>query len=402
MPEERKSLLDRIRHFTPSWFAVTMGTGVVGILIYNLPYGNDKARHLVSLAFLILNSVLFAAFTLISALRYIIFPGIWSLMIREPTQSLFLSCFPMSLSTVISASISLSLHRDIPGLIPFLWILWWINVMLSMLSGIGLPYLMITRHKLQWEHHNATWLLPVVPNIVCASCGGVFTNALIDSDPYKAKLTVATSLMILAMGLCTSIMIATTYVFRLFAHGFPSAGLVVSLLIPLGPCGQGGYALLLLSNHLATLSSSLGIDGAFYGKVFIVLGASGALTLWSIGLWFGIIATIGLVEAAIRYRIPFRINYWGTIFPTGVYSLLTMQLGHNLDVSFFRIIGTIFSTITGLLWLGIAIKTCYHTFEGSIFHAPCLDDTPNTRPWRKHSPEDTQVELTQVNGGQQL
>ena len=115
---------------------------MVGILIFNLPYGDDRARRIVSLAFLILNSALFTAFTILSAIRYVMFPGIWSLMIREPTQSLFLSCFPMALSSVISASISVSLHRDIPGLLSFLWILWWINVALSMLSGIILPYMM--------------------------------------------------------------------------------------------------------------------------------------------------------------------------------------------------------------------------------------------------------------------
>ena len=30
-----------MRNFTPSWFAVTMGTGMVSILLHNLLYGGD-------------------------------------------------------------------------------------------------------------------------------------------------------------------------------------------------------------------------------------------------------------------------------------------------------------------------------------------------------------------------
>jgi len=61
---------------------------------------------------------------------------------------------------------------------------------------------------------------------------------------------------------------------------------------------------------------------------------------------------------------------------SGVYSLLTLQLGANLEIEFFRIVGTIFSGFTATLWLAIFCKTIYLAYDGSIFHAPCLDDAP--------------------------
>ena len=72
------------------------GTGIIGILIDNLPYGGEHVRYIVSLVFLVVNTVLVASFLATSIARYIMFPKIWYLMLRHPLQSLFLSCFPVS------------------------------------------------------------------------------------------------------------------------------------------------------------------------------------------------------------------------------------------------------------------------------------------------------------------
>jgi tellurite resistance protein TehA-like permease len=79
---------------------------------------------------------------------------------------------------------------------------------------------------------------------------------------------------------------------------------------------QGGYALLTLSQHFATLIVGSGVsDAAIYGKIAIGIASSGALVLWAIGLWFAAIATLGLLRASYQNRIPFGVNFWGMIFP---------------------------------------------------------------------------------------
>jgi hypothetical protein len=78
-----------VTNFTPSWFAVTMGTGVVSILLNGLPYNGDWLYWLSIIVFA-LNIFLFVLFTFISVLRYTLFPGIWTAMLRHPVQSLFL------------------------------------------------------------------------------------------------------------------------------------------------------------------------------------------------------------------------------------------------------------------------------------------------------------------------
>ena len=90
-----------VRNFTPSWFSVNMGTGIVSILLHNLPY-NGNWLYWISIILFCLNIFLFLLFLGISILRYTLYPYIWAAMIRHPAQSLFLGTFPMGLATIIN------------------------------------------------------------------------------------------------------------------------------------------------------------------------------------------------------------------------------------------------------------------------------------------------------------
>jgi hypothetical protein len=90
-----------VRNFTPSWFSVTMGNGIVSILLHNLPYNGDWL-YWISVVIFCLNVALFILFTFISIVRYTVYPEIWFAMIRHPAQSLFIGTFPMGLATIIN------------------------------------------------------------------------------------------------------------------------------------------------------------------------------------------------------------------------------------------------------------------------------------------------------------
>lgn len=93
-----------VRNFTPSWFSVNMGTGIVSILLHNLPY-NGVWLYYISVIIFALNVGLFVTFLLLSILRYSIWPEIWMKMIRHPVQSLFIGTFPMGLATIINMTV---------------------------------------------------------------------------------------------------------------------------------------------------------------------------------------------------------------------------------------------------------------------------------------------------------
>ena len=73
---------------------------------------------------------------------------------------------------------------------------------------------------------------------------------------------------------------------------------------------------------------------------------------------------------------------------------MTLQLGKDLGLVVFGVLGPIFSGFTALLWSVIAAKTVYLAYGGSIFHAPCLDDAPLVAQWPNRPTQD--MEITQL------
>lgn len=78
-----------------------MGTGIVSILLHNLPY-NGIWLYWLSVVIFVLNICLFLMFFVISILRYALYPEIWTAMLHHPTQSLFVGTFPMALATIVN------------------------------------------------------------------------------------------------------------------------------------------------------------------------------------------------------------------------------------------------------------------------------------------------------------
>lgn len=66
-----------------------MGTGIVAILIHQLPYQFSSLSE-ISVVFLCLNVLIFLTLFVLSIVRYTLWPEIWLLMLRHPVQSLFL------------------------------------------------------------------------------------------------------------------------------------------------------------------------------------------------------------------------------------------------------------------------------------------------------------------------
>jgi len=123
------------------WFAITMGTGMVSILLYKLPY-NSTWLYWLSVILFILDIALFGIFTTVSALRYMCYPEIWRAMIKHPTESLFLGTFPMGIGIIIEMIINICVPIWGPWVTILAWALWWIETVMSIKICLYLPFIM--------------------------------------------------------------------------------------------------------------------------------------------------------------------------------------------------------------------------------------------------------------------
>lgn len=74
------------------------------------------------------------------------------------------------------------------------------------------------------------------------------------------------------------------------------------------------------------------------GPVAYVLGIYISLVMWSFGLMWLVFALATILYSS---PFPFNLGWWGFTFPLGVYAANTIELGIELDLMFFKVVGTV-------------------------------------------------------------
>lgn len=141
--KERHGWRHHIQNFTPSWFSVTMGTGITSILLHTLSTTyHSPALNIISIIIFVLNILLFAACLVASILRYTMYPAVWNLMMKHPTQSLFLGTFPMGFATLINMFVFVCVPSWGEWAMWTAWGMWWLDVVVSVATCVALPFIM--------------------------------------------------------------------------------------------------------------------------------------------------------------------------------------------------------------------------------------------------------------------
>ncbi|KAK7218749.1 hypothetical protein V2G26_006752 [Clonostachys chloroleuca] len=376
-----------VRNFTPSWFAVNMGTGIVSILLYRLPYNGEWLQY-ISYIFFCANIVLFALFTAVSVLRYTLYPEIWFAMIAHPGQSLFLGCFPMGFATIINMMVFVGKSWG-NGFIYLTWALWWVDAVVSMATCISMPFIVMKRHRPDLQNITAALLLPIVPTVVAAASAGIVAEVL--PDVRHALTTLVAGYVLWGIGIAFSGCVLALYLQRLMIHSLPAREVIVSVFLPIGPLGQGGFGIQQLGKVAlkvipeANAFPALGADVSRAGEVLYVLGIFNGLVMWGFALVWLAFALISIITTQ---SFPFNMGWWGFTFPLGVLATCTSLLAENLQSQFFQVATMILSLSVVLLWAVVAVRTMLQVITGEMFFAPCLGDI---RPKEHAGGEDRRV-----------
>lgn len=233
------------------------------------------------------------------------------------------------------------------------------------------------------------WLLPIVSSVVAAASGGVVASAITPFSPSLAASTVIVSYVIWGTGVPLACFIMTLWIQRTVIGGVPAAGALPSVFLPLGPCGQGSFGIILLGRTVRDLAHhhgvSMGIQPVDIPKDSILnvadaVYAGGLITglvLWGLGLCWYLLAVAMIAKHLVTNRdffhhSKFSVGLWALTFPIGVFATATNILAVELDSSAFRVIGAILSVQVTLNWVYVALLTIYKISNGTIFVAPEL------------------------------
>ena len=355
-----------IRHFTPNWFTVTMGTGVVALILPELPFAHSIMAHLAVLLWQF-NIALFLMFSLLYVLRLIIYPTEAKQIFSHASMSLFLGAIPMALATIINGYLKFGIHLYGDWVVPFAQLLWYIDVLLAVSIAWIVPFYMYNRQQHELQSMTAVWLLPIVACEVAAATGGLLLPHI--AVGQQALGILLGGYVLWGISVLPAFAILTILMLRLALHKLPSKELAISSWLALGPIGTGALALLILGAQAPQVLAV--IDQQSLGLFCQQAGIVVSLILMGFGLWWLGIAVLTTLKHA-KTALPFNLGWWGLTFPLGVFTLAVLNLAQQLHVSFIQSIGYALAVILIMLWLVVVTKTAQGFYRGSLFFSPCL------------------------------
>ena len=355
-----------IRQFTPNWFTVSMGTGVVALIVSEFPMLKAFTWQL-GTGLWYFNILLFVLFSVLYGLRWAFYPHEAKQIFQHPSMSLFLGTIPMALATILNGFLKYGQPIYGDTAVQIAQTLWYADVVLALLVAWAVPFAMYRHQEHALQQMTAVWLLPIVACEVAASSGGLLLGHLA-ADTHAVAILLG-SYVLWGVSVLPAFAILTILMLRLVLHKLPEKEWAISSWLALGPIGTAALALLVLGHQAPTLMASLGL--AQLGQLFQQAGILASLILLGFGLWWLGIAVLTTLHHA-KQDLPFNLGWWGLTFPLGVYTLAILTLAQQLNLAFLYAVGYAFAAILMLLWSLVATKTAQGFYQGHLFFSPCL------------------------------
>lgn len=336
-----------VRHFSPAWFAASMGTGGLANLIYQL---SNNLEFLKIIAYILwgLNAIMFISFLIPWILRW--FLHIDRLMedMRHPVMSNFFVTMPVA--AIILATNFLTMGGSFLST-DFIYdlslILWIFGITTTLILSIYVTYNMVASDGITPEVANFSWFITPVASVVVPMLGNPLVGHYMMFNPELAKFINLMDLSFFGIGMLLFLILSAIVLNRFIFHKLPHIMMLPTFWIILGPIGVGTISLF----GLASVNASIGY--LLSPNTFQVLG----VILWGFGFWaFGIVIFI-TAKYLFSGKLPFTLSWWAFIFPLVAYTLSSLLVYHYTNSTFIYIY-TIFLTLVLIsLWLLTLIQT---------------------------------------------
>lgn len=320
-PPATAGFKDRIAHFTWPWFACTMSTGAVAVVLGQTPNKFDGIQTIGKI-FFIADLVLFAAFNIAMFLRALWFPRRFLASLHHPVEGLFFGSYWVSVSLILNCMQAYGVPNTGPWLIKALLVLFWIYCAVVLVVAIGQYFVLFQEERLKITDAVPAWIFPIYPLLVV----GPMAGTMVPSQPHHDALPMwVGAVMLQGLAWVVALMMYSMYMQRLMTSALPTPSTRPGMYVSVGPAGYTAAGLV----SLGTQAPSVLYTDAFTqnptpdGDVVRVIGTMAGIFIVIFAFWFFMISTVAVV-AGIR-RMTFTLNWWAVSFniPTRIKFLLT-------------------------------------------------------------------------------
>ncbi|MFH8632999.1 TDT family transporter [Streptomyces lydicus] len=292
----------------PNWYAAVMGTAIVANAGAALPLTAPGLRTGYRLVWA-LSALLLLTLLAARAGHWLRHGDQARRDLLDPAVAPFHGCLAMALLAVGGGT--LAVGRDVigePAALATDVVLWTAGTLTGLVAAAAIPYLMVTRHRIEPGSATPVWILPLVAPMVSAALGPALVPHLPPGQGRQALLLACYALF--GMSLLATLLVLPMVLSRLIHHGPLPLALTPTLFLVLGPLGQSTTA---VSNLASAAPGAVDAPTAHAMGAFAVLygvPVTGFALLW-------LVLATALVVRAARNGMGFAMTWWGFTFPLG-------------------------------------------------------------------------------------
>ena len=332
-----------IKNFLPSWFASTMGTGILALVTLSysqfIPFFAILSHYL-----FYFDVVLFFSLLIPWTLRWIIFPSHALKDLRDPILSNFYPTMSVSMLVIAAGFIAIGHNLQVAECF------WLIGALLTLAFGVAIPYYSFKTETTKLSHINPGWFIPPVGLIVIPIAGSKIAS--IHTGIY-GQFLILLNFVGWGAGFFLYLALLAIIFYRLILHKPMPGTLAPTIWINLGPIGAGTVSFLNLVKFFPIAEK---MPLYFFG-----------LFLWGFGIWWLIVAILFTIHYIKKLDLKYAISWWAFTFPLGAY----ISASHNISIIFkldlINYIGFGLYFLLAALWTLTLIQTIHKTFTGRIF-----------------------------------
>ena len=358
----KASAKDRISHFTWPWFACTMSTGAVAVVLGKAPY-RFRGLDTIGKIFFIVDLILLISFTTLISIRFATRPRILKRSLHHPAEALFFGSFWVSIALVLNCAEIYGGPSSGAWLTRAMEVCFWMYSACAFCVGVSQYTLLFVAERLPVPAAMPAWIFPAYPFLVI----GPLAGTLLSSQPPDAALPMFVgSIMLQGLGWLISIWMYGIYIQRLMSSSLPPPPSRPGMYVSVGPTGYTSAALLSLGMKAPSVipADYFSVSSVPVGDIIKILGVVSGIFLFLVAFWFFCLTTVTVLEGI--KEMSFTLNWWGFIFPNAGMLLALIEIGKILQNKPIKVVSSVGIVALVIMWFVIAAAHVYAVWNKQI------------------------------------
>src|SRR5215218_5030729 len=335
---QNNALLQAAAGLFPGYFALVMATGIISIAAYLLE------MNIVALSLLVLNIVAYVVLWLLLLLRLTLFFSRVKADITDHVRGPGFFTVVAATCVLGSQLVIVAGQYKIAAVLWWAGLLFWLLIMYTFFTSVT-----VRENKPSLESGlNGAWLVAVVATQSISVLG----TLLVDQWPaYRESLLFFTLCMFL-LGCMLYLLLITLIFYR-----FTFVNVTTAQLTPPYWINMGAVAITTLAGARLILAAP---EWSFLGDVLPFLKGF-TLFFWAAGTWWIPLLLILGFWRHVYKKFPLRYDpqYWGMVFPFGMYTVCTIQLAKAINFPSLLVIPRYFIYLALAGWLVVSLGLVY-------------------------------------------